>query len=82
MRSKSLWPEADPPFSDEVKNSGAITPLPNIYLWYDAKLIEYRGNFSFYVYLGAESLFFHLVDLWSALEISPVIVACFCLLRP
>jgi hypothetical protein len=33
----------------EVKNGGAIPPLPDTSSWHDAKLIKYKDNFTFYL---------------------------------
>jgi hypothetical protein len=43
--------EADysPPSSAEVKNDGAISPLPSILSWRDAYLIKQRGYFTFII---------------------------------
>jgi hypothetical protein len=45
--------EADhlPPSCAEVKNGGAIPPLPHISSWHSAWLIKYRDNFTLYLYL-------------------------------
>jgi hypothetical protein len=36
-----------PPFSAEVKNGGAISPLPHLSSWHSACLIKHRNNFAF-----------------------------------
>jgi hypothetical protein len=49
---KQPGPEADhsPPSSTEVKNCGAVSPLPHMSSWYGAKLIKRRDNFTFLTY--------------------------------
>jgi hypothetical protein len=36
-----------PPFSTEVKNGGAIPPLPNMSGWNSAQLIKHRDNYTY-----------------------------------
>jgi hypothetical protein len=45
--------EADysPPFVAEVKNGGAISPLPHIPSWHIAELIKHRAKFCFFFFL-------------------------------
>jgi hypothetical protein len=42
------WPENEAehsaPFNAEVKNGGAIPPLPRTFLWHGAQLIKHRDN--------------------------------------
>jgi hypothetical protein len=40
--------EHSPPSSAEVNNGGAISPLPRVFSWYSAELIEHSNNFTFY----------------------------------
>jgi hypothetical protein len=49
-RLKRPGREADhsPPSSAEVKNGGAIPPLPYMSSWHSAELIKHRDNFTFY----------------------------------
>jgi hypothetical protein len=38
-----------PPSSAEVKNGGAIPPLPHMSSWHSVWLIKHRDNFTFYI---------------------------------
>jgi hypothetical protein len=38
-----------PPSNAEVKNGGAIPPLPDMSSWRGAYLIKHRDNFTFYI---------------------------------
>jgi hypothetical protein len=46
-RNKRLIDHSSPS-SAEVKNGGAIPPLPHMFSWYKALLIKHRGNITFY----------------------------------
>jgi hypothetical protein len=52
LRIKWLMCEANhsPPSDAEVKNGGAIPPLPHMFAWRGAKLITHRNNF-IYIFL-------------------------------
>jgi hypothetical protein len=48
--------EADhsPPSSAEVKNGGAIPPLPHIFSYLDAQLMNHKVNFTLFIIFGSK----------------------------